>query len=501
MSYETEFKIEMLSGSATGEESLREFIGSLENEEGWHAAYWPDRFEVVTMGFPYNPGTEFEVVDGWLQELKKTVPDVGYKGTFCVLSYLSDPPAKVFQKRFSYNTKLFKQLEMSKKEQQKLAETEEESFIDACKRGDLEAAKELFDYSFFLIEVPDELKREDLAALASAFSELILEGFEPILDPRDIQYYYSHVLRYGSEEDVKRIVLHSDLMSEEELSEIPGAAMSAPIILERFPDIAFSWKAIVSCGKAEDAGALRLAIEHSSFASEKLTASDVIFLAENGLESELESRLKGKGKPRKATFQKALREVDGNGDAAATSIISRLLETYYEDSKTKPDGEKATEAAMELKRLRADWCIARDERGAVTYRGTDRNVVVPEMIGKKIIAALDDECFAVRFRDSSSAGHPKNREAREDIETVYVADTVKTIGNYVFTGCGARELSIPPTLEIREINHRGDYGPFGNSCLETIHIRAKESSVPRELVENLKALFEGRILDQDGNSL
>ena len=67
----------------------------------------------------------------------------------------------------------------------------------------------------------------------------MLEGFDLILDPRDVQYYYSHVLRYGSEEDVKRIVLHSDLMSEEELSETPGAAMSAPIILERFPDITF----------------------------------------------------------------------------------------------------------------------------------------------------------------------------------------------------------------------------------------------------------------------
>jgi len=501
MAYETEFRIEMLSGSAAGEEALREFVDSVKTERGWSAAAWPDRFEVVTMEFPYSPGSEFEAVDEWLQELKKAVPDVGYKGTFCVTAYVVDPPDKVFRKRFSHNAKLFKVLETARKEQQKLKEQTEESFIDACKRGDLNTVKELFDYSFSLIVRPDAPEREDLAALASAFSRLMVEGFEPILDSRDMHYYYSHVLDYGTEEDVKRIVLHSDLMSVEELSESPSAAMNASIVLERFPDITFRWKAISLCGKVEDADELRLAIAHSDFAGVKIIASDVVFLAENGLDSELEGRVMRKGKPRKATLQKALREVDGDGDAVAASIISRLLEAYYENPKTGSGGEKTSEAAVDQKKLRDDWCMSRDYPGAVSYRGTDRNVVVPEAIGKKEVTELNYECFAVRFRDYSSAGLPKNRAAREDIETVYVADTVKKIRSYAFTGCGARELSIPPTLETLEMDAWGEYGPFGNSNLKAIHIRAQKDAIPEKLIEDLKAMFEGEILDQGGNAL
>ncbi len=186
-------------------------------------------------------------------------------------------------------------------------------------------------------------------------------------------------------------------------------------------------------------------------------------------------------------------------DAAAKlekpELTAMLLE-YQNKNFTQEAVQGAADKALErelnrteptVKELEKIWSFryAGKGRGVTSYKGEERRIDVPEKIGKEKVTEICEYAFSpLRVRGHAS---PKNQEARNAIEEIFLPGSVRRICGHAFSGCSSlKRVHIPEqTTEI-------DIWAFSDNSPE-LTICAPEGSYAQKYVRERPALGQGAI--------
>ena len=112
----------------------------------------------------------------------------------------------------------------------------------------------------------------------------------------------------------------------------------------------------------------------------------------------------------------------------------------YENAKT----EKVFKAPS-LSKIKKDWSYKPDSAGGIvltSYKGSDENVIIPETIEGKSVTAIDNDTFVAVISIYDNSQIRNIRVRRQQIATIQIPATVKTISDSAFIGCGDNSIGL-----------------------------------------------------------
>jgi len=126
------------------------------------------------------------------------------------------------------------------------------------------------------------------------------------------------------------------------------------------------------------------------------------------------------------------------GEAALTAAILQYKNRHYSAAKIERHEELQTEKAFGLRpptaaEQRKIFPVASVEGGyaILGYNGSDKDVVIPDKIGRKAVVEIARSAFI----------------GRTDLRSVTFPPTIKRIADYAFSSCtGLGEIKLPPSL-------------------------------------------------------
>ena len=128
-----------------------------------------------------------------------------------------------------------------------------------------------------------------------------------------------------------------------------------------------------------------------------------------------------------------------NGTYSAEEVVEN------EDKKVEKMLRKPT--AAEIKKL---WAIKEETDGTitlVTYKGAERDILVPSRIGKKPVTKIGYECFADTLYYGESGRNIPNRDERLLIETIEIPEGITSIERNAFYKCiSLTTIKIPQSV-------------------------------------------------------
>ena len=158
--------------------------------------------------------------------------------------------------------------------------------------------------------------------------------------------------------------------------------------------------------------------------------------------------------------------------ATVKAFLLNYKEQLYPIKKQEKIESVKIEKELGLKELSvADWkkifALESDEKGIIItgYKGEDTDVIIPEKIGDKNVVEIGPAAFSPERDRLPKAA----KEIRENIVSIHIPDTVKSIGNKAFSKCkNLKTIKLPNKLKSI------DYCMF-SGCVELVNIDLPET--------------------------
>lgn len=183
--------------------------------------------------------------------------------------------------------------------------------------------------------------------------------------------------------------------------------------------------------EAFEKGAANYVSRNAKALCEKIMASDDALLLE---------KTEPYGMVKKSTIEERLQQAN---TYAAVSCKVWLLEWQNKNAsqtKQKKESSSLSLKAPTVAELKKIWPHKKGEDGIIItgYNGIDTDVTVPEVIGKTPVVAIGDNCFC-NGKDEETRIFLRNH-----LRSVYIPDSVRTIGGMAFYHCEALEKVVLP---------------------------------------------------------